>query len=356
MIHKRRLKYARNLAILFILTVFSLHPGCGKPRQQSKEKTLNLFIWSAYITDETLKKFENQTGVRVRFDTYDSNEALLEKLQSGVSDYDVVVPSDYMIRILSHQNLLEKLDTNRLPNMKNIAPRFHNPPYDPRNEYSIPFLWGTSGIGYNKTKVKEPVDSWSILWNPKYKDRILMLDDLRECFGVALKWKGHSLNSTNPAELDQAKQLLMQQKPLVKTYSSSNFDEILLSGDVWLAHGWSGQLAKAADQNKDLAYIVPKEGATIWVDNLAIPKGASHLDEAYAFLNFCLDAAIAAEITNISGYASPSEAAKPFIKPEILNDPARYPDEATLEKCEFLLDLGETTTKLDRMWTEIKSR
>ncbi len=162
----------------------------------------------------------------------DSNEALLEKMQSGVSDYDVIVPSDYMVRILRKQDLLAQLDLAKIPNVKNLTERFRNLPFDPGNQFSIAYDWGTTGIGYNKTKVTDPVDSWAILWNPKYKDRILMLDDEREVFGSALKWKGHSLNSTSPADLDQAKNLLLQQKPLVKTYSSSNFDEILLSGDV----------------------------------------------------------------------------------------------------------------------------
>ncbi len=338
------------LAIAFILA------SCSGRNGDAKEKRLNLYIWSAYVSDETLAKFEKETGIRIRYDTYDSNEALLEKMQSGVADYDVIVPSDYMVRVMLHQNLLEKIDLNRLPNFKNLSKRFQNLSYDPNNEHSIPFLWGTTGIGYNKKKVKDPVDSWGILWNPKYKDRILMLEDVRETFGVALKWKGHSINSTNDAELEEAKNLLIQQKPLVKTYSSSNFDEILLSGDVWLAHGWSGQLAKAADQNKDLAYAVPKEGSTLWIDNLAVPASAKHKDEVYVFLNFFLDAAIAAEVTNYSGYASPNEAAKPFIKPHILNDPARYPGEEVLSKCELLMDLGAKTQTLDRMWTEIKSR
>jgi spermidine/putrescine-binding protein len=339
--------------IFALLAVLSLL-ACSSTTKAQRQ--LNLYIWSAYITEDTLHKFEKETGIKVRFDTYDSNEALLEKMQSGVGDYDVIVPSDYMVRILNHTNLLQTLAFQKLPNFKNIGPRFHNPPYDENNAHSIPFLWGTTGIGYNKTKVTDPVDSWAILWNPKYKDRILMLDDLRECFGAALKWKGHSLNSTNPAELQEAKDLLLQQKPLVKTFSSSNFDEILLSGDVWLAHGWSGQLAKAKDQNKDLAYVIPKEGSTIWVDNFAIPKTARHLEEAYTFLNFCMRPEIAAEITNSSGYATANLAANPFIKGEILHDPARYPDEATLAKCEFFRDLGDTTTLLDRYWTEIKSK
>ena len=331
--------------------------GCGgKETSQKTQKQLNLYIWSAYISDETIGKFQQQTGIQVHYDTYDSNEALLEKLQSGVTEYDVVVPSDYMSRILIHQNLLEKLDHSKLPGFSSLGPRFRSLPYDPNNQHTVPFLWGTTGIGYDKTKVTEPVDSWAILWNSKYKDRILMLDDPREAFGSTLKWKGHSVNTKDPAELKEARDLLIQQKPLVKTYNSSSFDEVLLSGDVWLAHGWSGQLAKAADQNPNLAYVVPKEGATIWIDNLAIPKGVRHLEEAYAFINFCMKPEIAGEITNFSGYASPSDAAKKFIKPEILNDPARYPSEQTLANCEFLQDLGETSTLVDRYWTEIKSK
>lgn len=349
---KRKFAWCAPILFLAILWI----NGCGSSDHQAEEKLLNLYIWSAYISDDTLKKFEEEAGIRVHYDLYDSNEAMLEKLQSGVADYDVVVPSDYAARILIRQGLLEKLDRSRLTGMENMHPRFQNMDFDPGSEHTVPFLWGTSGIGYNKTKVTDPVDSWAILWNEEYKDRILMLDDPRETFGVALKWKGHSINTTDPKQLEEAKNLLAAQKRLVKTYNSSSFDEILLSGDVWLAHGWSGQLAKAKDQNSDLAYVIPKEGATIWVDNLAIPSAAPHKDSAYAFLNFCLRPEMAAEITNFSGYANPNEAAKPHIRPEIVNDPARYPDEETLARCESLADLGETTTLLDRYWTEVKSR
>jgi spermidine/putrescine-binding protein len=339
-----------------IILCFLALTGCGKKEATDSGKRLNLYIWSAYISDEIVNKFEKQTGIDVRYDTYDSNEALLEKLQSGVAEYDIAVPSDYLARILIKQGLLTTLDHQKIKGIENLAPRFRDMPFDPNNGHTIPYLWGTTGIGYNKTKVTDPVDSWGILWNPKYKDRILMLDDLREVFGAALKWKGHSINSKDPGELKEAKELLIQQKPLVKTYNSASFDEILLSGDVWLAHGWSGQLAKAADQNRDLAYVVPKEGGTIWVDNMGIPKGAKHLEEAYAFINFVLTPENAAAITNFSGYSSPNEAAKQFINPEILHDSARYPDDQTLSRCEFLKDLGETSTLLDRYWTEIKSR
>jgi spermidine/putrescine-binding protein len=342
-----------GISAVILISLFT----CGDKREGNQaKKKLNLYIWSAYLSDEIINKFEQQTGIDVHYDTYDSNEALEEKLQSGIAEYDIVVPSDYTVRRLIVQDLLEKLDHTKLSNLKNTSPHLLNLSFDPENEHSVPFLWGTAGIGYDKTKVTGSVDSWSILWNPQYKDQILMLDDMRECFGVALKWKGHSVNSKNPAELEEAKNLLIQQKPLVKIYSSSDFDEKLLSGDVWLAHGWSGQLAKAKDHKPSLAYVVPKEGATIWVDCMAIPKSAPHKEEAYAFMNWVMEPQIAADIANFSGYPSPNEKAKAYIKPEYLNDPARYPDEATLAKCEFLEDLGEATQIMDRYWTEIKSR
>jgi len=339
------------ILILCVIAIFA----CNKESTNSK-KQLNLFCWYAYVSANVIKQFETRTGISVHYDTYDSNEALLEKLKSGVAEYDVVVPSDYLARILIHQELLETLNHSKIKGMENIMPRLRKMDFDKTNAHTIPFMWGTTGIGYNKTKVTDPADSWAILWNPKYKDRILMLDDIREVFGAALKWKGHSMNSKNPSELLEAKNLLIQQKPLVKTYNSASFDEVLLSGDVWLAHGWSGQLAKAAAQNKDLAYVVPKEGGTIWVDNLAIAKGAKHVEEAYTFINYMLTPEIAAEITNFSGYPTANEAAKKFIKPEILNDPARYSSEEILSRCEFMVDLGETRVLLDRYWTEIKSK
>jgi spermidine/putrescine-binding protein len=344
------------LFLLLTLLCFNL-AACGpKPSESDTDRSLNLFVWSDYIPNKTLNDFEKTTGIRVHYDTFDSNEAMLEKLQSGVSEYDVIVPSDFMVGTLRNQNLLDKLDPKRIPNLKNIGKRFLNLSYDPLNENTVPFLWSTTGIAYNKTKIKEPVDSWGILWNEKYKDRILMLDDMRECFGGVLKWKGFSLNSTNPAELLEAKNLLLQQKPLVKMYNSTSFDEALLGGDVWLAHGWSGNFARVIQQNHDLAYVIPKEGGAIAVENFVIPKGAAHVEEAYAFINYCLEPKVGAEITNMSGYPNANEAAKAYIKPEILNDPVIYPDERTLARCELMKDLGPTTEILDRYWTEIKSK
>lgn len=316
---------------------------------------VNLYVWSNYIPESVLNDFQRTHGILLNFDTYDSNEALLEKLQSGLSDYDVVVPSDYMVGILRRQELLQPLDRAQIPNFANIAPRFMNPPYDPGNIYSAPFLWSTSGIGYRKSKISGGVDSWGILWDPKYAGQTLMLDDMRECFSAALKWKGYSLNSTDPNQIEEAKQLLLQQKPLLKAYNSTNFDDMLLAGDVMLTHAWSGQIALVAAQNPDLAYVVPKEGGPMAVENFVIPKSSRHREEAHVLINWLLDARVGAKITNLSRYPNTNETAKAFIDPAILHNPIIYPDETTLKRCELIEDIGPAFEILDRAWTEIKS-
>lgn len=328
---------------------------CSHNKPDPPARIVNLYVWSNYIPESVLSDFQRSTGILLNFDTYDSNEALLEKLQSGLSDYDVVVPSDYMVGILRRQRLLAPLHRERIPNVANIAPRFLNPPYDPANVYSVPFLWTTSGIGYRKSRIPGGVDSWGILWDPKYAGRTLMLDDTRECFSAALKWKGHSLNSTDPNQIEEAKELLMQQKPLLKAYNSTNFDDLLLAGDVWITHAWSGQIALVAAQNPDLAYVVPKEGGPLAVENFVIPKSARHVEEAHVLINWLLDARVGAKITNLSRYPNTNEAAKAFIDPAILHNPIIYPDDATLKRCELIEDIGPTYEILDRAWTEIKS-
>jgi spermidine/putrescine-binding protein len=345
----------RDLFLYFALAILiTLLVSCS--RTASPVRIVNFYVWSNYIPDSVLHDFEKDTGIRINYDTYDSNEALLEKMQSGLADYDVIVPSDYMVGILVRQKLLQKLDRNRIPNSNNIGARFMNPLYDRGNVYSVPFLWATTGIGYDKSKITETVESWSILWDPKYAGRILMLDDMRECFGVALKWKGHSLNSTDPSDLAEAKQLLLQQKPLLKGYNSTSFDDMLLAGDTWMTHSWSGQIALVAEDNHNLSYALPKEGGPIAVENFAIPETAKHREEAHILINYLLDARVGAKITNLSHYPNTNEAAKKFIKPEILHNPVIYPDETTLARCELISDIGPAYKVMDRYWTEIKSQ
>jgi spermidine/putrescine-binding protein len=337
-----------------ILLATATLTSCGA---KEAPRRVNIYIWTNYLPQEVVAEFERRTGIGVNVDTYDSNEAVLEKLQSGVADYDLVVPSDYAMRILIRQGLVQTLDHTRLPHSKNLDPRFLNQKYDPGNGHSVPYLWGTTGIGYSKQKVKEPVDSWRALFDERHAGRILMLDDPREAFGAALKILGRSINEKDPAVLRQAAEMLKKQKPLVRTYNSSDFANLLAAGDVDVAQGWSGEMAAVVANAPDrLAYVVPKEGGTLWIDNAAIPKGARNLDAAYAFLDYVLEPETAAKIVNGVHYAAANQAAWPRIAGKIRQDPAIYPPKEVLDRCELIEDLGETTTLIDELWTEIKAQ
>jgi spermidine/putrescine-binding protein len=322
-----------------------------------EERKLNIYIWTNYLPQDVVADFEKRTGIDVRVDTYDSNETLLAKLQSGVADYDIVVPSDYMLKVMIPQKLLREIDRARLPGFANLDPRLLDQQLDPGNRHSIPYLWGTTGIGYDTTKVAAPVDSWAALFDERHAGRILMLDDVREAFGAALKLMGRSINETDPAVLRQVAERLKAQKRLVKTYNSSDFANLLAAGDVDISHGWNGELAEVvAKDPRRFAYVVPKEGSTLWIDNLAIPAKAFHVDEAYAFLDFVLDPEVAARIVDGVHYAGANRAAWDRISPRIRNDPSIYPPEVVLDRCELIKDLGKTTELIDELWTEVKAQ
>lgn len=326
--------------------------GC-KP----EERHLNIYIWTNYLPQDVVADFEKRTGIHTRVDTYDSNETILAKLQSGVADYDLVVPSDYMLKVMIPQKLLREIDPASLRGFANLEPRLLDQKLDPGNRHSIPYLWGTTGIGYAKSRVAAPVDSWGVLFDPRHAGRILMLDDEREAFGAALKLMGRSINETDPAVLRQAAERLKQQKKLVRTYNSSDFANLLAAGDVDVAQGFNGEMAEvvAASQGR-LAYVVPKEGGTLWIDSLAIPASAQNVDAAHEFLEFVLEPEIAARIVNGVHYAGANRAALPKIDPAIRNDPAIYPPQEVLDRCELIEDLGETTQLLDELWTEVKAQ
>jgi spermidine/putrescine transport system permease protein len=319
-------------------------------------RTLNLFIWSGYIAPETIAKFEARHGAKVNVDLYDSNEALVAKLQAGNAGYDVICPSDYALQLLRAQGLLRRLDRAALPHFGNLDPAFLDKPYDPGNAHSVPYFWGTSGIAYHTKRVAEPPVSWGALFDERYRGRILMLDDPREAIGAALQWRGHSLNSTDASALAAARADLLRQKPLVRTYNSSNFEDILLSGDVWLEQAWNGQIAKAMELDPEIAYVLPREGSTLFIDNLAIPKDARDPALAHAFIDFTLEAEIAAEICNTMKYSTPNRAALPLLPSELRANPAVFPPAEAVARLELIQDLGEATVVYDRLWTEVKSR
>lgn len=335
--------------------------GSGVDRDRLVDE-LHIFHWSEYIDPEIYTQFEEEFGVHVVEDNFASNEDLLAKLQAGATGYDIIVPSDYMVAIMVNQGMLAKLEKSNIPNLENLDPKFTDLPFDPNGDYSVPYQWGTTGIGYRSDLIDEEITSWTALFDPaqaeQYKGKISMLNDVRETVGAALKYLGYSVNSTDPDQLEEAKELLMQQKPLLAKYDSQAYGDALASGDVAIAHGWSGDVFVAQAENENITYVIPQEGGVIWVDNLAIPATTKG-DRKYTaevFINYLLRPKIGAQITNWVWYGSPNAAAEPYINEEILNDPAIYPPPDVMEKLEFIRDVGEATTVYDRIWTEIKSQ
>jgi spermidine/putrescine transport system substrate-binding protein len=318
-------------------------------------KELNIYNWSDYIAEDTIPNFEKEFGVKVNYDTYEDNEAMLAKLQSGATGYDIVVPTGYMVEIMLKQGLLAPIDHGNIPNLKGVSERFQDPPYDPGRKYTVPWQWGTTGFAYNSKQVTGDVDSWKLLWDPQYKGKITLLDDMRSAISVPLKMMGFSLNSTSENELMEAKNKLMEQKPLLKAFISAPVKSLLISGEVWLSQLWVGDTLMAADENEDIQYCIPKEGCEIWDDNLAIPKTAPHKYTAEVWMNYCLQPKVAAAISDFVHYATPVEAAKEFISQEDRENPGIYPPPDVMERLEYQKDVGETTRIYDQIWTELKA-
>ncbi len=318
--------------------------------------TLHYFTWSDYVDRALIERFERRTGAKVVVDTFGSNEELLAKLQSGASGYDVVVPSDFMVSIMVKQGLLAELDLAKITNSQLVTGRLQRLPFDPEGRYSIAYLWGTVGIGYNSEVISTPPDSWAVLWDPRYKGKISMLNDQREVFGAALRAMGHSINTKDPTVIAEAKVRLVNQKPLVKTYTSENYHQLLALGDVALAHGWGGAVARAMAERPAIKYVIPKEGGTIWADCLAVLKTSGQKDLSMQFINYLLDAEVAAKTTERLLFASSNREAKALVQATVRENPAVYPPDSALDRLEWMADVGETIRLYDRAWTELKLR
>jgi spermidine/putrescine-binding protein len=341
-----------------IFTVVAFGLGLGACAADT-QNTLHVFNWDNYLDPAVIKDFENEFGARVIEDKFASNEDMLAKLQAGASGYDVVVPSDYAVRILVRQDLLAKLDRERLPNLKNLAPRFRHPAYDPQLDYSVPYLWGTTGIGYSRkgtAKAGAPA-SWDDLFNPaklkRYQGRISMLNDMREAIGAALIYKGYSPNSTNPVQLDAARRLLLAQKPLLAKYDSEGYEDSLVAGETMLAHGWSGELFTAQKESDDLEFVVPKEGSFLFVDNMVIPKSSTRKQLAQQFIDYLLRPEVAAKNSSSLGYPTPNAAAKPLLDPKARGANYELPAKVKFHSIEDVEAAGELYEKI---WTEVKAR
>lgn len=350
-----RRSFIKSASLIGASAILGLNSiGCGKKSKKLSEK-LYVCNWANYVSNITIPNFEKEFKIKVVYDNFTNNEELLAKLQTGAAGYDLIFPSDYMVGIMIKQGLLEELDMKNIPNHKNIDNRFKNPPFDPESKYSIPYLWGTTGIGYNGEKITEAVDSWQILWEEKYKGKISMLDDMRGLANAALKLKGYSINTSDQKQIKEAEELLLKQKPLVRAYTSDTFVDFLISGDILLAQAYSGDTFQAMKENKTIKYNIPKEGSDMWMDNMCIPKGAKNKYTAEVFINYLLRPEVAADVSNFTWYANPNEASHKLIKSEIMNNPSIYPPKEVLDKCEFQKDAGEAAKYYEQLYNKIKS-
>lgn len=320
---------------------------------------LVVYNWGEYIDPEVLTMFEEETGIDIVYEEFETNEILYPKISSGAIAYDVICPSDYMIQRMIENDLLSEINFDNIPNLKNIGKQYleQSRQFDPENKYSMPYCWGTVGILYNKMMVDEPVDSWSILWDPKYKDNILMQDSVRDAFGVTLKYLGYSLNSTDLDELTEAKNLLIEQKPLVQAYVIDQVRDKMIGNEAALGVIYSGEAIYTQKENPNLEYVIPKEGSNIWIDSWVIPKNAEHKENAEKFINFLCRPDIALMNFEYITYSTPNEAARELIEDEsIRNSEIAFPDLSKYDNLETFQYLGtEADQVYGDLWNKVKS-
>ncbi len=328
-------------------------------QKRSKQKVI-VYNWGEYLDPEVITMFEEETGIDVIYEEFETNEIMYPKVQSGAIAYDVVCPSDYMIQKMLDNGLLAEINFDNVPNLKNIGQRYMDKSreFDPENKYSVPYCWGTVGILYNKTMVDEPIDSWSILWDDKYRDNILMQDSVRDAFGVTLKYLGYSLNSTDLDELTEAMNLLIVQKPLVQAYVIDQVRDKMIGNEAAIGVIYSGEAIYTQNENPDLEYVIPKEGSNIWIDSWVIPKNAEHKENAEAFINFLCRPDIALMNFDYITYSTPNTAARELIEDEdIRNSKIAFPDDSELEHCETFHYLGDEADAVYMdLWNKVKSK
>ncbi len=347
------------ITVLFLTSLLAfVLSGCGNS-SSGKNGEVIVYNWGEYIDPETITLFEKETGIKVVYDEYETNEIMYPKVEAGATAYDVLCPSDYMIQKLIENDLLQEIDFDHIPNVKNIGQQYFDSSkeFDPENKYSIPYCFGTVGILYNKTMVTEPVDSWSILWDEQYADNILMQDSVRDAFMVALKLKGYSMNTLNETELNEAKQLLINQKPLVQAYVVDQVRDKMIGDEAAIGVIYSGEAIYTQRENENLEYVIPKEGTNVWIDSWVIPKNAPNKENAEKFIDFMCRDDIALMNFEYITYSTPNDAARELIEDEdIKNSPIAFPDLSKYNHLETFHYLGSEGDALyNELWKEVKA-
>jgi spermidine/putrescine transport system substrate-binding protein len=322
--------------------------GDGTAVSDPIEDRLAIYNWSDYVADDTISGFEEEYGVEVTYDTYESNEEMLARLQAGASGYDVVFPTGYIIEAMIASDLLAPVRRDLLTNWPNLSPIFLDPPFDPGNVHSVPYLWGLTGIAWRTDRLDSTPDSWTTFQDSRWDGKMTLLDDSRDVIAAFLKLNGFSLNSIVPAELKAAKLDAIEAGRHIRAFVSAPVKGQLISGDVWIAQLWDGDTRQAASEDSAIAFALPREGSAIYADAMVIPRSAPHKRAAHAFLDYVLRPEVSAAISDATGYGTANAAARP-------RNPKPYPTAEELSRLEFARDLGEGTRLWDRVWTEIKS-
>lgn len=341
--------------VIFLVVLFGYYST-----KTTSTGSLKVYNWGEYMDPQVLELFEKETGISVTYDEYETNESMYPIIAKGAADYDLICPSDYMIQKMSDEGLLEPINWSRIPNAKNIDDQYFEfaRGYDENNTYSMPYLWGTVGILYNKKMVKGPIDSWGVLWDTRYQDDILMQKSVRDAFGVALKYLGYSLNTTDEAQLDEAKQKLLEQKHsgVVQAYVVDEVRDKMIAGEAAMGVIYSGEALTCMEENEDLDYVIPKEGSNLWMDNFAIVKGAKNKENAEKFLNFLCRPEIMKMNFEYITYSVPSSKARELLPDEYKNSTIAFPALDSLKNCEVLKYVGKDGDSLyNQKWKEIMS-
>lgn len=351
----------KTVALLLTLSLAVLPlTACGSASSSGSNGEVVVYNWGEYIDPDTISMFEEETGIKVIYDEFETNEIMFPKIEAGASKYDVVCPSDYMIKKMIENDLLAEINYDNVPNAKaNIGQQYWDmsKEFDTENKYSVPYCWGTVGILYNKTMVDGPVDSWSILWDEKYADNILMQDSVRDAFMVALKLNGYSMNSVNPEELNAAKESLIAQKPLVQAYVIDQVRDKMIGNEAAIGVIYSGEAIFTQRENPDLKYVIPKEGTNVWIDSWVITKNAPNKENAEKFIDFMCRPDIALKNFEYITYSTPNDAARELIEDEdIRNSKIAFPTLSDYSNLETFTYLGEDADALyNELWKEVKS-
>ena len=353
---KKNLKKALSvtLAAALALGTAALVGGCSSSSADNGE--VNVYNWGEYIDESIFDQFEEETGIKVNYTTFSDNESMYSVLMSGSGEYDVIIPSDYMISRLIEEDMLEELDYDNIPNYEYIDDAYKGLEYDPDEQYTVAYMWGTVGIIYNTTMVDYEVTSWDALWDEDYAGQILMFDNSRDAIAIALQKLGYDLNTTDEDEIVEAVDLLIEQKPLVQAYVMDQIFDKMEAGEAAIAPYYAGDAITMIEENPDLAFCLPEEGSNVFVDAMCIPKGAANKENAEAFINFMCDPEIIAANCEVTGYSSPSTAALAYLDEELASSTIAYPDEETLSRCQVFTNLPDNILELyDSEWLRLKS-